>query len=146
MFELIWDDSNQTKNGQQFVEPQEWDGWTSVIWSCCPVSLVDLVMQTNALPVWTYHMGYTIPLDSFASLCHSAQALGWAPQGANLPPALCRLWQHAQMLFLCHPTCGYCLHCLAIKAKCAGPASAGPLFSRQVEKDFLSSSSSFPQH
>lgn len=38
------------------------------------------------------------------------------------------------------------LPALAIKAKCAGPASVGPLFSRQVEKDFLLPSSSFPRH
>lgn len=28
-FELSWDDSNQAKNGWQFMEPEESDRWTS---------------------------------------------------------------------------------------------------------------------
>lgn len=92
-----------------------------------------------------FQVGYKLPLDYFTSLCRSAQALAWAPQGSK--PASCSV----QAVTSCPdivplPSHLQLLPALAIKAKCAGPVSVGPLFSRQVEKDFLSPSFSFPQH
>jgi len=117
----------------------------SVLWLRCPVSLGDQVMQTNTLPVWTCQVGYKLPLDCFTSLCHSAQALGWAWQGSK-PPSC-----SVQAVTACPdivplPSHLWLVPTLAIKAKCAGTASVGPLFSREVDKNFLSSSSSFPWH
>lgn len=91
-------------------------------------------MQTNALPLWTFQVGYTLSSVLHKSLAFSSSpGMGTTRQKTSL--LLCTACDSTPR----HPSSAIPFVVTAYtdnKGKCADPASARPLFSKQVEKDF----------
>lgn len=86
-FELVWDDSNQAKNGRQFMEPEEADRWTSVHQSCVQTtSSFRRLGDANKSTSSTELPGLEAPLALL-----QLKLWGRHHKAAKLPPALHRL-------------------------------------------------------